>query len=191
MSYRLVASLFLAVVHIWAQAQSGTIVGTLTDATGAVVPNARVTLTNVGTQFSRTVESNSNGQYSAPTVPTGEYTITIEHTGFQKLVRYGVKLTAADTLTVDLSLQIGDAKAIVEVTASAPLLQSQSAAISRLVTNEQILAMPMNGRTFTSLVLMSPGAYAGSSANLATSQMRCAAQPTSPSTDRARRITAT
>src|SRR5262245_37189529 len=116
-SYRLVAITFFTAMNICAQAQSGTIVGTLTDATGAVVPNAKVTLINIGTKFSRTVESNVNGQFSAPTVPTGEYAIQVEHPGFQKLVRSGVKLTAADTLTVELSLQVGDAKAIVEVTA--------------------------------------------------------------------------
>src|SRR3954463_10562913 len=84
-----------------AQSQ-GTIVGTVTDQAGAVVPGANVTLINEGTQFTRTTSANANGQYTVFSFPTGRITISVEHAGFQKLVRSGVDLTAADTLTVDL-----------------------------------------------------------------------------------------
>ncbi len=156
----------LPVAGLWAQAQSGTMVGTVSDQAGAMVPNAQVVLTNSGTGFTRSVTTNASGQYSAPTIPTGSYTVTVEVTGFQKLVRSGIELTAADALTVDLELRVGSVAETVNVTATAPLLQSQTATVSRLVTNEQILEMPLNGRTFTSLVLAAPGAHAGSSGNL-------------------------
>jgi Carboxypeptidase regulatory-like domain len=154
---------------IYPQAQSGTIVGTVTDQTGAVIPGAYVRLVNEGTQFTRTAVTNSNGQYVAYSVPTGGYTITVEQTGFQKLVRTGIRLTAADTLTVDLLLTLGSVEQMVEVTSETPLLQSQTAAVSSLVNNQQIIEMPLNGRTFTSLLKLSPGASTGSSANLTNS----------------------
>jgi hypothetical protein len=105
----------------------------------------------------------------AYSIPTGNYTITVELPGFQKLVRSGVQLTAADTLTVDLQLRVGNVQETVEVTAQAALLQSQTATMSALVDNERIVEMALNGRTFSSLVLMAPGAHAGSSGNLDTS----------------------
>ncbi|MBI1788317.1 MAG: carboxypeptidase regulatory-like domain-containing protein, partial [Acidobacteria bacterium] len=154
---------------LFGQAQSGTIVGTVTDQAGAVIPGARVTLVNEGTQFTRAAAANSSGQYVAYSVPTGAYTITAEQQGFQKLVRSGVRLTAADTLTVDLQLTLGSVQETVQVTAESPLLQSQTAIVSSLVSNQQIVEMPLNGRTFTALLKLSPGAYTGSSTNLTNS----------------------
>lgn len=168
MLYRLLICIVFASA-IYGQVVSGTIAGTVTDQAGAVVPDARVVLVNQGTSFTRTVTTNADGQYSAPSIPTGAYTITVEHPGFQRLRRGGVQLTAADQATVDLQLSVGDVQQTVEITATAPLIQSQNAAVSSLVTNQQMVEMPLNGRTFTSLVLLGPGAYAGSSANLRTS----------------------
>ncbi|MBK5290941.1 MAG: TonB-dependent receptor, partial [Acidobacteriia bacterium] len=164
--------LLLALIstRAYGQVQSGTIVGTVTDQGGAAVAGAKVTLVNEGTRFTRAVESGATGQYVATSVPTGNYTVTAEMQGFQKLVRSGLQLTAADTLTVDLGLQVGNVQETVEVNATAPLLQSQTAAVSSLVSNQQMVEMPLNGRTFTALLKLSPGAYTGSSANLATSQ---------------------
>ena len=155
--------------EIFAQAQSGTIVGTLTDQSGGVIPGANVKLVNDETQFTRTTTTNAEGQYVAYSVPTGTYTITVEQAGFQKLVRSGVRLTAADTVTIDLQLTLGSVEQTVQVTAETPLLQSQTAAVSSLVTNQQMVEMPLNGRTFTALLKLGPGAYTGSSGNLTTS----------------------
>jgi len=163
------AGLILGASALFAQSQSGTIVGTVTDQGGAVVPGATVELTNQGTQFSRAVPVNTSGQYVASSVPTGRYTITVQHPGFRKLVRANIELTAADTLSVDLTLTVGDVQEVVEVNALPPLLQTQTAAVSSLVTNQQILEMPLNGRTFTQLLRLSPGVYTGSSGNLASS----------------------
>jgi outer membrane receptor protein involved in Fe transport len=170
---RYVASLCFAIgisiglLH--AQGLNGTIVGTLTDQAGANVPNATITLSNDATGFRRTAVSSDSGQYVAYSIPTGIYTLTVAQPGFETLVRTGVEVTAAATLTVDLKLLLGDVKQTLEVNAAAPLVQDQSATVSSLITNRQILEMPLNGRTFTSLVLLSPGAYAGSANNLTTS----------------------
>lgn len=151
---------------LYGQAQSGTIVGTVTDQGGAVVPAVNVTLVNEATQFTRVAVTTASGQYVASSIPTGAYAITVEHPGFQKLVRTGVRLTAADTLTVDLQLTVGSVKESIEVKESVQLLQSQTATVSSLVGNQQIVEMPLNGRTFTQLLRLSVGAYTGSSNNL-------------------------
>src|SRR5712691_6193484 len=154
-----VVSLFLiGVANVFGQAQSGTIVGTVTDQAGAVVPNATVILMNYGTQFTRSVLTNDSGQYVATSFPTGRITIRVEHPGFQRLLRSGVELTAADTLTVDLRLTIGNVQETVEVTGEAPLLQSQTAAVSTLISNQQIQDTPLNGRSFVQLLQLSSGA---------------------------------
>lgn len=163
---RLVALLLLLAGSLWCQVQSGTIVGTIQDSSGAPVPEVTVTLVNADTSFTRIAKTNTSGQYVAYSVPVGGYTITAEMQGFQKLVRSGVELTVGNTLTVDLQLSVGGLQQTVQVTASAPLLQSQTAEVSSLVTNRQIVELPLVGRTFSSLVLLTPGAYVGSSNNL-------------------------
>jgi hypothetical protein len=170
-SYRpclLPVALFLsfAVPAAFCQALSGTIVGTITDESGAAIAGASVTLRNTDTGFNRVVSTNPSGQYVAATIPTGSYTIAVEKTGFGKLLREGLQLSAADTATVNLTLHLGDVKQTVEVTGAAPLLEAQNADVSQLIDNRRIIEMPLNGRTFTSLLLLTPGAHVGSSSNL-------------------------
>lgn len=152
-----------------AQGISGSIAGVVFDAGGAVIPGAKLTLTNEATGFSREVSTNAQGQYVAYSLPPGPYRLSVEQPGFQKLVRSGVVLAAADALTVDLTLTVGDVQQTIEVTESTPLLQAQNAMVSSLVSNEQIIEIPLQSRTFTSLLLLSPGATTGSSGNLTTS----------------------
>ncbi len=152
-----------------AQVQSGTIVGTVTDPTGAVVPAAQITLRNEATGFQRVVETNPSGRFVAYSIPTGLYTITVQADGFQRLERRGVQLTAAATVDVHLELTLGSVTETVEVTGAAPLLQTQEAAVSHLVDNQEIINLPLNGRSFTQLVTLAPGAGVGSSGNLNTS----------------------
>jgi hypothetical protein len=127
----------LAVVlntSLFGQALSGTVVGTVTDQSGAAIPGATVILTNEGTGFTRTVETNQSGQYVATSFPPGKIRLEVQQSGFQKLIREGVQLTAADTVTVNLQLKVGNVTEIVEVSDAAPLLQSQTADVSSLVS---------------------------------------------------------
>ena len=144
----------------WAQVQSGNIVGTITDPAGSVVAGAKVTLVNAATGFQRTVDTDTSGRYTAELIPIGPYAITVTVSGFQKLVREGLQLTTAETITVDLKLTLGSVEQTVEVTGTSPLVQDQSATVSSLVTNQQVVEMPLNGRTFTQLLLLAPGATA-------------------------------
>lgn len=152
-----------------AQGLDGSIAGVVFDSAGAVIVGAKVTLNNEATGFRREVRTNAQGQYVAYSLPTGPYRITAEMGGFQRLVRSGITLTAADALTVDLTLTIGDVQQTLEVTEATPLLQAQTATVSLLVSNEQVVAIPLQTRTFTSLLLLGPGATTGSSGNLNTS----------------------
>jgi len=157
---------------VWAQVQSGNIVGTITDPAGSVVAGAKVTLVNAATGFQRTVDTDASGRYTAELIPIGPYTITVTVPGFQKLVREGLQLTTAETMTVDLKLTLGSVEQTVgveqtvEVTGTSPLVQDQSATVSSLVTNQQVVEMPLNGRTFSQLLLLARGATAGSAGAL-------------------------
>src|SRR5215831_17838107 len=162
------SAIILKLLLSMAFAQStGAISGIVTDPSGAPVPGAAVTLVNTGTQFTRTVDTNSLGQYTATPIPTGEYQITVTKDGFSKLERSGVELTAATTVSVDLRLTIGKTSEQIEVTDSVPLLQSQSGTVSALIDSKEIEALPLQSRDFTDLVLLAPGAHEGSATNLA------------------------
>ncbi|MBN9614483.1 MAG: carboxypeptidase regulatory-like domain-containing protein, partial [Acidobacteriales bacterium] len=158
--------IILSVSPLFAQ-ETSSIVGTVSDASGAFIPEATVTAINVATQFRRTVSTNERGEYVASALPTGKYVITAEKEGFQKLERSGITLTTASTLSVGLKLAIGSENQTVSVTAVASLLQSQSGVVSSLVDSKQIVDLPLASRNFTDLVLLTPGAHTGSSSNLA------------------------
>lgn len=158
--------LLLGIGRLFGQAQSGTIVGTVTDQAKAAMPGATVTLLNEDTHFQMTVKTNGEGQYVAATIPIGSYSITVDQSGFQKLVRGGIVLTVGDRLDVNLQLSLGNVQQTVTVEARAPLLQSQSSSVSTLVGNRQMVSLPLNGRTFTSLLLLAPGTSVGGASNL-------------------------
>jgi hypothetical protein len=144
-----------------AQAVSGTILGFVQDSTGAVVPGATVTLVNTGTGFSRSVVSNAAGEYSAPLIPTGIYTVTAEITGFKKVSKTNVQLGVDQKVRIDLALEIGAMTEVVEIQAETPLLQTSSSELGATVVEEQIKTLPLNGRNFVSLTRTVPGILRG------------------------------
>ncbi len=162
----LLAALFALFAPFAAAQDTATLTGAVTDPSGSAVPHAQVTLLNTGTQFTRVVETNTSGQFIAASIPTGTYTLTVTAPGFQKLERSGVQLTAASTENVDLALSIGSETQSVSVVADAAIVQSESATVSNLVTTQQIADLPLVSRDFTDLVLLAPGAHAGSASNL-------------------------
>jgi len=147
--------------------QTSTLVGIVSDSTGAVVPDASVLLVNTATDFQRTVITNAQGQYTAASVPAGSYRIAVEKVGFQKLERENITLPSAATVNVDLTLLVGSNAETVTVNEAASLIQSQSGVVSSLVDSKQMVALPLATRNFTDLVLLTPGAHTGSASNLA------------------------
>jgi len=153
-----VCVLFLGVCSPAVGQDTATIVGTVTDTTGAVIPDAKVVVSNPEKGFVRQVESNSVGDYTAAKIPIGNYTITAEAHGFQKLVRSGITLEVGQTQRVDLKLAVGQVSQEVTVTGSAVKVETESATISNVVTGKQITSLNLNGRNFTSLYTLVPGA---------------------------------
>jgi hypothetical protein len=144
-----------------AQAVTGTILGTVTDSTGAVVANAKVTIVNEGTGFTRAVTADSNGEYTVPALPTGHYTITSEMTGFKTVALSNIEVGVDQRVRINIKHEVGAMTESVSVTADAPLLQTSSSELGTTVTDEQIEALPLNGRNFVNLTRTIPGVLRG------------------------------
>ena len=144
-----------------AQAVSGTILGVVKDSTGAVVPGATVTLVNTGTSYTRSVVTDASGQYTAPLIPTGTYTVSAEITGFKKSSNTNVLLGVDQKVRIDIALELGAMTEVVEIQAETPLLQTSSSELGTTVVEEQIKTLPLNGRNFVSLTRTVPGVLRG------------------------------
>src|SRR5262249_40578958 len=116
--------LTLVPAYAHAQAVSGTILGTVTDSTGSVVPGATVTIVNTGTGLTRTVTTEASGEFTAPQVPTGKYSVTAELTGFKKVTMENIDVGVDQRVRVDVKLELGAMTEAVTITAAAPLLHT-------------------------------------------------------------------
>jgi hypothetical protein len=145
----------------FSQLTTADILGTVTDATGAVVPNAAVVLTNLGTNEKRTAASNGSGDYNFTLLPVGHYSIAVNAKGFEASITKDLSVEAGDRARADVHLRAGAETTIVEVTASTPLLQADSATVSSTVTAQAVQDLPLNGRNFVQLVQLVPGANEG------------------------------
>jgi hypothetical protein len=144
-----------------AQAVSGTILGTVKDSSGGAVPGATVVLVNTRTGYSRSVVTDALGEYTAPLVPTGAYTVSAELTGFKKVSRTNVLVGVDQRVRIDLALELGAMSEVVEIQAETPLLQTSSSELGTTVVEEQIKTLPLNGRNFVSLTRTVPGILRG------------------------------
>jgi hypothetical protein len=142
----------------WGQAVTASLVGTITDASGAVVVNAKIVLTETNTGVSRTSQTNDSGNYSFPNLPPGVYSVSAEQTGFKKATRGGVDVPVNTTIRVDLSLQPGQITETVEVTAEAPSLQTDRVDIGRKIETVQLANLPVGyNRSFQAMLNLVPG----------------------------------
>ena len=142
----------------FAQRDMGTITGTITDAQGGVVPNAKITLTEVATGLKYDVQSGSDGTYIRPALKPGTYSITAEAKGFRRVEQQNIIVTGGDRVGVNLSLTVGDVTQAVEVTAEAPLLQTESTTLGADLSAKGMSELPLGGqRTFSFLARLSPG----------------------------------
>lgn len=161
---RLFFSSFL-VVSLYAQLDRGTITGTVTDPTGAVVPNARITLIHEGTQASTASATNEAGQYSRPNLTIGQYQVTVEAQGFKKTVRSGITLGVSEVLRIDFVLELGSTGESVQVTADVPRLQTDTPQIGTSLASKSLTTLPLSfsgGRQAESFAYMiTPGVSGG------------------------------
>src|SRR4051794_36103225 len=130
------------------QAITGTIRGTVTDSSGAVVPNATVNVVNTETKITRTVQTNGSGEFAAPLLSIGHYDVVIEGAGFTKYQKTGLVLNANDRLTVDAQLKTGSNTETVNVEANPVQVNLQNAAVEGLVDGTQVRQLPLNNRNY-------------------------------------------
>jgi Carboxypeptidase regulatory-like domain len=153
----IVCTLFLVPAGLRAQEFRATISGTVTDTSGAVVPGASIEVKETSTGTISKVTSDAAGQYVAPYLMPGQYTITAKAAGFKVLTRTGITLQAQEHPIVNLSLEVGSATQSVTVTEATPLLDAANASISTVIPTSAVADLPLNGRTPASLAEMSPG----------------------------------
>jgi len=140
------------------QSTTGTITGRVIDPQGAVVPGAAVTVTSTTTNVAHAVTTNQDGLYTVPLLLPGTYTVSVVTPTFRKEVRDNITLQIGQSLALDFSLSVGATTETVTVNTSAPLVQTQSAAVGSVIDNQKILEIPLNGRQYYSLASLVPGA---------------------------------
>ena len=143
--------------YLPAQSTTGTIVGTVTDQSGALVPGVDVTVTDMGTNIVTKATSDSHGDFVVTPLAIGNYSIAFEAKGFKKYVDSGIKVDVQDRVRVDATLQVGRAADTVEVQSAAPLLETDTSSLGQVVDSQRIVDLPLNGRFFTRLAVLTAG----------------------------------
>ncbi len=159
---RLVILAAFSFATAYAQFDSGQIAGFVRDPSQSVITGANVTVTNQGNGEKHRVVTNSTGYYVVPNLFVGSYSVEVEAPGFKKSVQSGIQLSSAAKLSIDIELTVGAVTDSVEVSATAALVQSETATVGRTVETKQIENLTMNGRNPIYLALLKPGVIGGS-----------------------------
>src|SRR5712692_1237000 len=154
----ILAFVVLAATSLVAQTFRGTVLGTVTDASGAVVSGAKVTVRNANTGLERTTETSTDGSYSVPELPIGTYTVTISQSGFQTSVTSSVAVDVAAERRVDATLKPGEVATVVEVSGELlPQVETTTNTLGGVLTSQTVENLPLNGRDYTKLIFLNPG----------------------------------
>jgi hypothetical protein len=157
------ASLWVVLVAIlasglMAQIQNGQFAGVVTDPSGAAIANAKVTVTNAGTNLAVTTMTNATGNYFARELPVGTYTITVEAQGFKTVTNKDLILNAGTIEHTDFKLPLGEAREVVEVSGETAAVNTEDSKLADTVGSTQVANLPLNGRNIYDLIQLSPGA---------------------------------
>ena len=147
-----------AAAPLKAQYTTGSLGGTIEDQAGAVVPGAQVTVANQGTGLTKTVTSQSNGEFLFPALPIGNYKLTVTKTGFTTYVQTRIVITVNQAATQIVQLKVGAVTQEVTVSANAAVLATRTGTVNQLVNQKQIVDLPLNGREAQSLLFLAAGA---------------------------------
>ena len=150
---------------IQAQVATGTILGNVTDTSGAAVPGATVTATNVDTQFSRTTTSDESGQYALRLLPLGNYKVDVTLDGFKNFSQTGIFLEVGRNARIDATIEPGNVSEVVSVVGDAPLVETTSASLSRTVGQNEVLNLPLVNRDLYSLLSLTGGVTSNETSN--------------------------
>jgi hypothetical protein len=153
--------LSLSAEPIYAQETTATLVGNVSDASGAAASGALIKATNLGTNTTRETQSDSAGSYSLPFLPAGDYTVTASLTGFQSQKVDRLTLQVQQTARMDFKLTVGSVTESIQVAASAAVLQTENATVGTVIDSGKIVELPLNGRNFIQLAQLIPGVQPG------------------------------
>src|SRR5881396_839699 len=153
----IVAIIALGTSLSFAQTSTATILGTVKDTSGALVPGVSITVKHTESGLTRTVVSGERGAYSMPLLPVGAYEITTTMPGFKQAVRTGINLVVGQEAVVDLTLEVGAAAETVTVSEEAPLVNTTTSSTSGVITEQQVKELPLNGRSFDQLITLNVG----------------------------------
>src|SRR3970040_1803500 len=157
---RLVVAMLLllgAATSIGAQTVTGTILGSVTDKQGGVIPGVPVTIRNTGTNLTRTAVTDGQGRYREPQLPLGPYEVRAELQGFRTQVRQNIQLTVGAEVVINFSLELCALEETVTVTTEAPIVQTSSTEVGALVDRQMIEQLPLNARDIQQLAVLQPG----------------------------------
>jgi len=155
--WMILAALLTTTTTVFAQSTGGRILGRVSDSTGAVIANVKVTATHESTGTSRDTRTNDNGDYVFAEIPVGIYTLTFDLTGFKKNVRKGIQVELNQVVTFNSTLQIGQTQEVVEVTSEAPLVDTTSTQLGAIVNNKSVNELPLNERDSYQFLQLQPG----------------------------------
>src|SRR5271169_6710020 len=141
-----------------AQSTNASITGRVTDPSKALIVGAKVAAVSSDTSFRYEAVTNGSGEYYLTNLPPGDYRIEIEKSGFKKLIKPDVVLHVQDALAIDFEMTLGSASQSVTVEAGAPMVNTESAAVSTVIDRPFVENLPLNGRSFQTLIMLTPGA---------------------------------
>ncbi len=153
----LICIVVLTAINVWAQA-TATIIGMVVDSSGNAIANANVTVTQKETGLKRQVTTGNRGSYVVHSLPVGTYTMAVEVKGFKRKSVTGITLQVNEEPRIDVTLEIGEVTETVTIDSQTPLLQTESASVGQVIDNRYTTQIPLNGRDFSQLILLTPGA---------------------------------
>ena len=157
----ILSALILLPICVLGQSTTASIVGTVKDSTGAILPNVAITVTNTATNTARNTVSDSDGNYNISNLPIGLYRVTAELTGFKRSILNQVQLVVNQTARIDIQLEAGNISEQVDVETSSPLIESETSTVGQVISNRTIVELPLNGRNFIRLGSLIPGTNEG------------------------------
>jgi hypothetical protein len=161
-----------AAYNLSAQAITAKVVGAITDPSAAAVPGANVTITNVQTNSARSTSTNAVGNYEFSFLPIGRYTLAVEANGFQRAAVSEFGLNVDQVARLDVTLRLGEVTETVEVEADALTLQTEDATVGTVIDSQKVVELPLNGRSFVQLALLTPGVNPGTPGSITVRRRR-------------------